>query len=70
MIALLCETCNLGLAPLSSGLAPIKCRGFALTDSLFFELGGAEAIERGMAPNGVLKAIDVSGNVALGFLRG
>ena len=47
------------------GLAPIKWRGIASTDRLFFELCGAEVVERGMASNGVVEAVDVSGNVPL-----
>jgi hypothetical protein len=52
------------------GLAPVKWRGIASTDRLFFELCGAEVVERRMAPNGVVEAIDISGNVALGFGAG
>ena len=50
-----------------SGLAPIKRRGIGSTDRLFFELGRAEVLERRIAPNGVVEAIDTSGNVTLGF---
>ena len=52
------------------GLAPIKWRGIASTDRQFFELSGAEVVERGMAPNGVVEAVDVSGNVPLGIGAG
>ena len=52
------------------GLASIKWRGIGSTDRLFFELGRAEVVERRMAPNGVVEAIDISGNVALGFSAG
>jgi hypothetical protein len=48
-----------------SGLAPVKWRDIASTDRLFFEPCGAEIVERGMAPNGVVGAVDVSGNVPL-----
>ena len=51
-------------------LAPVKWRGIASLDRLFFELGGAEVVERGMAPNGVIKGNDASSNVALGFCAG
>lgn len=52
------------------GLAPINWRGIASTDRLFFELCGAEVVERRMAPNGVVEAIDISGNVTPGFGAG
>ena len=41
-----------------TGLAPIKWRGIGATDRLFFELGGAGTVGHGMAPNGVMEAID------------
>ena len=46
------------------GLAPLKWRGIVSADRAFFELCGAEVVERGMAPNGVVEAVDVAGNVA------
>jgi hypothetical protein len=54
----------------AAGLAPIKWRGIASTDRLLFELCGAEVVERRMAPNGIVEAIDISGNVTLGFGAG
>ncbi len=41
-------------------------RGIPSTDFLFFELYGTEVVERGMAPNRVVEAVDISGNVPLG----
>jgi hypothetical protein len=42
------------------GLAPLKWRGIASTDRVFFELCGAEVFERGMAPSRIVETINVS----------
>jgi hypothetical protein len=43
------------------GLASIKWRGIGSTDHQLFELREAKAVEREMAPKGIVEAVDVSG---------
>ena len=45
-----------------SGLAPLKWRGICSVGRLSLELGGAEVVERRVAPHGVVEAVDIAGN--------
>ena len=45
-----------------AGLAPLKWRGICSVRRLSLELGGADVVERGMAPHGIVEAVDIAGN--------
>ena len=59
----------LGMFPNSTGVvrappghAPLKWRGICSVGRLSLELGGAEVVERRVAPHGVVEAVDIAGN--------
>lgn len=52
------------------GLAPIKWRGICSALRSSFELRRADVVERRMAPDGVVEAVDVAGNGLRGFVAG
>lgn len=52
------------------GLAPEKWRGISSARGSSFELCGADVVECGMAPYGVVEAIDIAGNGLAGLGAG